>query len=237
MKPVMNHLKRGFTLIELMIVVAIIGLLAALAIPNFIKFQARARQSEAKTNLRAIFTAEKSYYGDKQIFLDMFDAIGFAPEFNNRYQYMIEPTAGTEDRTTLPPTTKAGASLECSIQGLQGIGVISMDIHKWGAPAAAYVPNVPSGQVSNGNGIGPQIILGVQPPNTCCPNGICEFAAGAVGNVDNDTTIDEWFISTQGGIPGGAAQACANGAALAPAGNTGSYAEGEPVNNCNDVTW
>ncbi len=56
--------KKGFTLIELMIVVAIIGILAAIAIPNFLRFQARAKQSEAKQNLGAIFTSYVSYFSD-----------------------------------------------------------------------------------------------------------------------------------------------------------------------------
>jgi len=59
---------KGFTLIELMIVVAIIGILAAIAIPNFLRFQARARQSEAKQNLGAIFTAYQAYFGDTNTF-------------------------------------------------------------------------------------------------------------------------------------------------------------------------
>ncbi|MDJ0789470.1 MAG: prepilin-type N-terminal cleavage/methylation domain-containing protein [Myxococcota bacterium] len=53
--------KRGFTLIELMIVVAIIGILAAIAIPNFLRFQLRSRVGEGKTNIAAIRTAQESY--------------------------------------------------------------------------------------------------------------------------------------------------------------------------------
>ena len=60
--------KKGFTLIELMIVVAIIGILAAIAIPNFLKFQAKSKQSEAKTNLGAIFTGEMSYFGESNAY-------------------------------------------------------------------------------------------------------------------------------------------------------------------------
>ena len=64
----MKVLQRGFTLVELMIVVAIIGILAAIAIPNFAKFQARAKQSEAKANLKGIYTSKHSSYGEQDTF-------------------------------------------------------------------------------------------------------------------------------------------------------------------------
>ena len=57
----MQHGRRGFTLIELMIVVAIIGILAAIAIPNFMAFQMRSRAGEGKTNLAAIRIAQGGY--------------------------------------------------------------------------------------------------------------------------------------------------------------------------------
>ena len=53
--------KGGFTLIELMIVVAIIAILAAIAIPNYLNYRYKARTSEAKSNIGAINTLEEAY--------------------------------------------------------------------------------------------------------------------------------------------------------------------------------
>jgi type IV pilus assembly protein PilA len=75
----------GFSLIELMIVVAIIGILATIAIPNFQRFQLKARQSEAKTSLSAIFTGEKAFKAEFDSFISCMQAIGFTPEGSTRY--------------------------------------------------------------------------------------------------------------------------------------------------------
>jgi prepilin-type N-terminal cleavage/methylation domain-containing protein len=55
---------QGFTLVELMIVVAIIGVLAAVAIPSFMNYQLTAKRSEAFANLASIGKAQKAYYAE-----------------------------------------------------------------------------------------------------------------------------------------------------------------------------
>lgn len=77
--------KEGFTLVELMIVVAIVGILAAVAIPNYLKYQARARQSEAKIALASVFTAEKSAFAEYGSYHSCLPHIGYTPDSQNRY--------------------------------------------------------------------------------------------------------------------------------------------------------
>ena len=69
--------QKGFSLVELMIVVAIIGLLAAVGVPQYQKFQARARQGEAKSSLSALYSSTQSFYGEWNYYTADLADIGF----------------------------------------------------------------------------------------------------------------------------------------------------------------
>src|SRR5262245_28242590 len=167
--------KSGFTLIELMIVVAIIGILAAIAIPNFIKFQARSKQGEAKSNLKSLFTSQKSYYQEYDAYRTNLKDIGFAPERGNRYIYRNGTCGAPLSRAAV--TEPTGLAFDC----------ITVDTFKIGGAAT-------SAPAYNGNSA-PTTVVGVDPGESACPG--CEFMATATGNIDSETTgFDSWFVSS-----------------------------------------
>lgn len=88
----------GFSLIELMVVVAIIAFLAMIAVPNFNRFLAKAKRAEAYMNLSAIYAAEKAYWAEHGKYSDALNgenSIGWKPEGNFYYSYGF---AGGEGR-------------------------------------------------------------------------------------------------------------------------------------------
>ncbi len=76
-------MKKGFTLIELMVVVAVIALLAMIAVPSFQWCLAKAKRAEAYTNLHAMYAAEKAYWAEHGKYSDVLygsGGIGWKPE-------------------------------------------------------------------------------------------------------------------------------------------------------------
>lgn len=71
----MKKMNKGFTLIELMIVVAIIAIIAAIAIPNLLRSRIQSNESAAVGNLRTILGAQTSYHSAKSSYADDFAAL------------------------------------------------------------------------------------------------------------------------------------------------------------------
>jgi type IV pilus assembly protein PilA len=127
--------QKGFTLIELMIVVAIIGILAAIAIPNFLAYQARSRQAEARTNLGAVFVSETAWFGENN-FYSNFSTIGYTlAGSGNRYTYRSPNQLGTA-----ASTDAQGQDMFASLAGSATAGGTIVVEQAVGPTSGAVVP-------------------------------------------------------------------------------------------------
>ena len=168
MHSLIHNMKKreGFTLIELMIVVAIIGILAAIAIPNFIKFQLRAKAGEAKVNLAGIRTAEESYFAEAGTYMDFPPSpAAFGGQLKTPFFTTVCPVAGT--------VWAPGDPGYCWI-GWQPEGDVYYSYELNGGTAGGIVAVDP----------------GVVPPVTAN-----QFYATAAADIDGDTAVNSWGVN------------------------------------------
>jgi type IV pilus assembly protein PilA len=167
--------KKGFTLIELMIVVAIIGILAAIAIPNFLKFQAKSKTSEAKGNLKAIYVAEAAYFGENNRYGD-FSMINWVPvgkKLFYAYSLVGAPPAGP---ATVPNAYNSTITTFTSTLGYSG--------------NPGWL--IPAGTPGAGGTATPGVTAAGVTPQA--------FTAGAAGNVSTGVTNPDCWVVNDGNI-------------------------------------
>ena len=158
--------REGFTLIELMIVVAIIGILAAIAIPNFIKFQLRSKAGESKVNLAAIRTAEESYFAEAGTYMDWpSQPAAFSGQLKTAFDPVGCPAA---------PAVWAVAGKGFCWIGWQPEGDVYYAYELFGGKAGAGVAVDPT----------------AAPPITAN-----EFYASAAADIDGDGVVNSWGIN------------------------------------------
>ena len=108
--------ERGFTLIELMIVVVIIGILAAIAIPNYMSMQARAKEGSLKSNMHAVQLAAEDYIiqNDGSYALLADDVISLIPTYGGGVMNPFDNSVGVNnawrDQSTWTRPIVSGAS-------------------------------------------------------------------------------------------------------------------------------
>mgnify|MGYP003386446904 CR=1 FL=1 len=191
--------QEGFTLIELMIVVAIIGILAAIAIPNFLQYQMKSRQSEAKTNLQAIKTSEISFQGEQGCYIGL-PVEGVVPPVAGTKTVPLPWGQGLPGR--VPPTTWCIAGGFTTGVGMNDIGFratgnvnYSYAVDATILPAGATSTYHPAGALGATN----SCVVAVAGATGIGAAGANNFFAHAKSNLDGDAAVSTWVSTVDHG--------------------------------------
>ena len=108
-----EHNLRGFSLIELMIVVAIVGILAAVAYPSYLTYTMKSNRSAAQSYILEVAGKEERYLLDARSYGDL-SALGITTaviptSVSDRYDLVVTPSAGPPPSYTITATAKSGS--------------------------------------------------------------------------------------------------------------------------------
>lgn len=179
----------GFTLIELMVVVAIIGVLAALALPNYQKFQAKARQSEAKVALGSLKTSELAYAMESNTFTTCLLDIGFQHSAGSRL-YVVGFLATNAALATCGPSANSACGSLFSNSGALSACSVAANLVGGGA---CYITTNRVGTATIAS-----LALCTALPATLTISSSA-FTAGAAGSIRaGSATLDQWTMTEAG---------------------------------------